>query len=326
MNITKASARSWARLGQRATFFAIAMPEIVDKNDDIRILTADLAQLSNLDRIINKYPDRIINVGIAEQNMVAIASGMAMEGYSVFATTYASFLAVRSLEQARQHLSQLNLNVKLIATSTGVVAARSGIAHWATEDIAFMRALPNMIVMNAADCVEAYWMANYAASVSKPMYIRLNGTPGCPMIYDETFEFKPGKIQIYTEGHDVALLATGLMVHEAIECAKVLETYGISCTVADVHTIKPLDKTGLDDIFATHKMIATIEEHNVIGGLGSAVAEYKTTLEQSPKQILIGIPDCFTKDTGSQRYIWEQFGLTAPQIAERIKNEFEGKI
>ena len=140
MNITKAAVRSWARLGQRATFFAIAMPEILEKNDDIRIITADLALLSNLDRLKSKYPDRIINVGIAEQNMVAIASGMAMEGFCVFTTTYASFLAVRSLEQTRQHLSQLNLNVKLVGTSTGVVAARSGIAHWATEDIAFMRA------------------------------------------------------------------------------------------------------------------------------------------------------------------------------------------
>lgn len=324
MRITNASARSWARLGQRATFFAIAMPEVVDSNDKIRLLTADLAQLSNLDRIRSKYPERLVNVGIAEQNMVAIAAGLAMEDYCVFATTYASFLAVRSLEQVRQHLSQLNLNVKLVGTSTGVVAARSGIAHWATEDIAFMRALPNMVVMNAADCVEAYCMAHYAASVPGPMYIRLNGTPGCPMVYDETFEFKPGKINRLACGTDVALLSTGLMVYEAIEASNVLEERGVSCTVADVHTIKPLDKESLNEIFASHKMIVTIEEHNVIGGMGSAVSEYKTTLKNAPKQIMIGIPDCFTKDTGSQRYIWKQFGLTASQIADRIMGEFEG--
>ena len=326
MKITNSSVRSWSRLGQRATFFAIAMPEIVEKNENIKLLTADLAQLSNMDRIKSKYPDKLINVGIAEQNMVAIAAGLAMEDYCVFATTYASFIAVRSLEQARQHLSQLKLNVKLVGSSTGVVAARSGIAHWATEDIAFMRALPNMIVMNAADSVEAYWMAHYAASVPDPMYIRLNGTPGCQMVYDENFQFEPGKIQLMIQGKDVALLGTGLMVYEALEASKVLEARGISCTVADVHTLKPIDKETLNSLFASHKLIVTIEEHNVIGGLGSAVAEYKTTLKSAPKQIMIGIPDTFSKNIGSQRYIWNQFGLTAPQIADRIIKEYEETI
>lgn len=323
MNITKASARSWARLGQRAAFFAIAMPEIVEEHENVRVMTADLAQLSNLDRLQKKYPEKLINVGIAEQNMVAMASGMAMEGYCVFATTYASFIATRSLEQARQHLSQFSLNVKLVGTAAGLVAARSGIAHWATEDIAFMRALPNMTVMSAADCVEAYCMAHYAASAPGPMYIRLNGVPGCPMIYDESYVFEPGKIRLLNRGTDVALLGTGLMVHEALEAAKLLEEQGISCSVADVHTIKPLDKEGLNDLFASHKLIVTLEEHNIIGGLGGAVAEYKATLDKTPRQIMVGIPDRFTTDTGSPRYIWEQFGMTAPQIAERVRNEWE---
>lgn len=319
MRITKASVRSWARLGQRATFFAMAMPEIAKGNNDLKVLTADLAQLSNLERFAKTYPDKFLNVGIAEQNMIGIASGLAVEGYCVFATTYASFLAVRSLEHVRQHLSNLNLNVKLVGTAAGMVAARSGIAHWATEDMAFMRALPNMTVMSAADCVEAYCMAHYAASVDGPIYIRLNGTPDCPVVYDETYVFQPNKIQVLCQGSDVALLGTGLMVHEALEAAKELEQAGISCTVADVHTLKPLDVETLTQVFSSHKLIVTVEEHNIIGGLGSAVAEYKATLEGAPRQLMIGVPDAFTGKTGSQRFIWEQFGMTSPQIAERVK-------
>ena len=155
MNITKGLVRSWSRLGQRATFFGIAMHEIAKERDDLMVVTADLAQLSNLNSFAEKFPDKFLNVGIAEQNMIGISAGMAMEGYNVYATTYASFIAVRDLEHVRQHLSNLNLNVKLIGTAAGVVAARSGVAHWASEDVTFMRALPGMMVMSAADSLEA---------------------------------------------------------------------------------------------------------------------------------------------------------------------------
>ena len=317
MAITKAVIRSWSRLGQRATFFGIAMPEIVEADNDVIVTPADLAILSNLDRFAAKYPDNFLNVGIAEQNMIGISSGLAMEGHCVFTTTYASFIAVRSLEHVRQHLSNLSLNVKLVGTAAGVVAARSGVAHWASEDLAFMRVLPNMTVMSAADSYEAYQMAHYAAKTQGPMYIRLNGSPNCPMIYDETYKFEMEKISVIQEGSDVALLGTGLMVHEAKKTAELLNEQGISCTVANVHTIKPLDTATLDDIFKNHKLIVTMEEHNVLGGLGSAIAEYKATKEMAPRQIFIGIPDTFI-DAGSVSYMWEKFGITAPQVADKI--------
>lgn len=320
MNITKGKVRSWARLGQRATFFANAMPEIAKEKDDLMVLTADLAQLSNLGRFAEQYPDKFLNVGIAEQNMIGVAAGLAMEGYTVFATTYASFIAVRDLEHVRQHLSNLNLNVKLIGTAAGVVAARSGVAHWASEDITFMRALPGMMVMSAADCVEAYEMAYYAAEHKGPVYIRLNGVPDCPAVYDENYVFEPEKLSIIKTGNDVALIGTGLMVNEALKTADILEQNGISCTVANMHTIKPIDKDGLNKLFREHRLIVTMEEHSIIGGMGSAVAEYKATLDNMPRQIFIGFPDSFTK-AGTPQYIWEQFGITVPQAAERIKKE-----
>ena len=323
MKITKGMVRSWSRLGQRATFFAMAMPEIAAEKEDVYVLTADLAQLSNLNKFASLYPDRFINVGIAEQNMVGIASGLAMEGNCVFATTYSSFIAVRSLESVRQHISHLRLNVKLVGTAAGVVAARSGVAHWATEDVAFMRSLPGMRIICPSDSNQAYQAAHYAASTDQPMYIRLSGAPDCPIIYDENYVFDPDRISILREGSDVALLASGLVVHEAVEAAKLLEERGISCTVADVHTIKPLDTETLGRIMSSHRLIATAEEHNIIGGLGGAVAEFKAGLSASPRQIFIGMNDSFDVIAGSQRYIWEQFGITAEKIAERIEKEFD---
>lgn len=320
MMVTKGLVRSWSRLGQRATFFGIAIPELAKDNKDLMVVTADLAQLSNLISFSEKYPDQFINVGIAEQNMIGVSSGLAMEGYNVFATTYASFIAVRDLEHVRQHLSNLHLNVKLVGTAAGVVAARSGVAHWASEDVTFMRALPGMMVISAADSVEAYHIANFASKYNGPMYIRINGVPNCPIIYNEDYVFEPEKISIIKDGKDVALIANGLMVNEALETAKILEEKGISCTVANMHTIKPIDKNGLEQLIFGHKLIVSMEEHNIIGGMGSAIAEYKATLNNTPKQLFIGFPDSFTS-AGTTQYIWEKFEITASQVAERVIKE-----
>lgn len=320
MNITGINIRTWAKLGMRGSFFGIAMPEIAHRMDNVKLLTADVAILSGMDRYEKAYPDKFLNVGIAEQNMIGIAAGLAMDGDCVFATTYASFIAVRSLEHVRQHLAHIKLNVKIIGTAAGVVAAKSGVSHWATEDLAFMRALPNLTVFSAADSLEAIKMASYAADNEGPMYIRLSGGLNSPIVYKEDYDFIPGKLVRLRDGGRVAIIATGLMVAESLEAAVLLSEEGIEVSVYNMHTIKPVDKEGLDEIFASYDLIVTVEEHNVIGGMGSAVAEYKATKISSPRQIFIGFNDCFA-DAGSQRYVWEQAGLTAAQIALRIKDE-----
>jgi len=322
MSIESANIKSWAKLGQRGTFFGIAMPEIAKEKENIRLLTADLALLSGMDRFIRNYPEKFLNVGIAEQNMIGIAAGLAMEGRCVFATTYASFIAVRSLEHVRHHLAHLQCNVKIIGSAAGVAAARSGVSHWATEDLAFMRALPNLIVLSPADSLEAYKMAYYAAETNRPVYIRLSGGLNCPIVHKEDFNFETGKALTLKQGSDVAIIATGLMVAESLEASKILDEKGISCSVIDMHTIKPIDKEMLNRAFSEHKLIVTVEEHNIIGGLGGAIAEYKATLDRSPRQVFIGFPDSFAQG-GAQRYVWEQKGLTAEHIAERIKKEID---
>lgn len=347
MKITPANIRKWSMLGQRGTAFGVSMPDIASSKDNVKLLTADLALLSGMDRYVSAYPEKFLNVGIAEQNMIGIAAGLAMEGDVVFATTYASFIAVRSLEHIRQHLSYLGCNVKIIGSSAGVVAAKSGVSHMATEDIAFMRALPNMQVFSPADSLEVLKVMEYAADNDGPMYIRLSGGLNCPVVYKEDYDFEAGKlvridaanekrlideqdtanrdngIEAGNNGvsSDIAVIATGLMVDESGKAIELLRDRGISCDLYNMHTIKPIDREGLKKIFNDYKMIVTVEEHNITGGMGSDVAEYKTAFAGAPRQIMIGFNDCFV-EPGSQRYVWEQAGLTAEKIAERICMEY----
>ncbi len=321
MEVNKVNIRKWSMLGQRGTFFGDAMIEIAENKEDLKLLTADLSLLSGTTKFQNMYPDKFLNCGIAEQNMIGIAAGLALAGECVFATTYASFIAVRSLEHVRQHLSNLQCNIKIVGTAAGTVAAKSGVSHWATEDLAFTRVLPNIEVFSVADALEAYKVAEYAASNSKPMYIRISGGTNTPIVYKEDYEFVPGKLVKLRDGAKVAVIATGLMVAESLKAAEILDKEGISCSVFNMHTIKPIDKDGLDDIFSSYDLVVTVEEHNVLGGMGSAVAEYKATKAAAPRQLFIGFQDSFT-DAGSQRFVWEQAGITDVQIAERIKKEF----
>ena len=326
MNITSANIRKWSMLGQRGSVFAVAFPELAEEYDNIKLVTADLSLLSGMDRFIQKYPDKFLNVGIAEQNMIGISAGLAMSGYNVFATTYASFIAVRSLEHVRQHLSYLGCNVKLIGSSAGVVAAKSGVSHWATEDMAFTRVLPNMQIFSPADSLEAIKVIEYAMKNDGPMYIRLSGGLNCPIVYKEDYDFILGKLVKLKDGliedrkTKVALIATGLMVSRTMDAVKKLEEEEtkVAYSVYNMHTIKPLDKEGLDKIFDSYDVIVTIEEHNVLGGMGSAVAEYKATKENAPRQVFIGFNDSFYP-AGNQDFVLDEAGLSVDKIADRIK-------
>ena len=321
MKVTVANIRMWSRLGQRGAIFGVALPEIAKDKENLKLLTADVATLAGMTGFQKKFPDKFLNVGIAEQNMIGIAAGLAMDGYCVFTSTYAAFIAVRSLEHIRQHLSHLKLNVKVVGFSAGTVMAKSGISHWATEDLAFMRALPNVEIFSPADALEAIKIAEYAASVDKPMYIRVSGGTNCPIVYEEDYNFQPGKIIPLVEGESIGIIATGIMVSESLKAAKILDENGISCSVYNMHTLKPIDKEGLKNIFSKHKLIVTVEEHNIIGGLGGAVAEFKATLENTPKQIFIGIPDQFS-EAGSHNFVLSTLGLTAEKIATKIEDEW----
>lgn len=323
--ISSIDIRTWSMLGQRGTFFGIALPEIAETKDNLKVLTADLSLLSGITRFEELYPEKFLNTGIAEQNMIGIAAGLAMSGRCVFATTYASFIAVRSLEHVRQHLSHLKCNIKIIGTGAGVVAAKSGVSHWATEDIAFVRALPGLTVLSPADALEAYKMAHWCALNDKPVYVRISGGLNCPVIHRNNTEITIGKGIQLIEGEDVAVISTGLMVNNSLKAIKILQKSGLNPSLYDFHTIKPLDSELLDDIYRKYKLIVSVEEHNIVGGLGSAIAEHKATRANTPRQVFIGIQDRFCAG-GSQNYVWEQNGLSDNQIAERILKEINGHL
>ena len=321
MAINPALIKAYAKLGQKGAAAGIGMMELAKRDPDMRVVVADSVAIASLDRFYTNYPDRVINAGISEQSMVGIAAGLSSEdGRAVYACTYAEFVVTRALEFVRHNLAYHNFNVKLVGNSAGFAMETLSISHWATEDIAFARALPNMTILSAADSLEAIKCVIAAHDVRGPVYVRLSGLLNCPIVYDKDFDFQLGKANVLREGDDVTVIATGMMVREALDAAEQLSAQGINCTVVDMHTIKPLDTNCIDKAIKSSKLIVSVEEHSVIGGLGGAIAEYLSDKTGTPRLVRIGANDFFCK-LGDLRYCWEQHGLTAPQIAERIKNE-----
>lgn len=316
----KVKASVWSKLGQNATFGGVGLIEVIKENPEVKFITADVGTLLGIKRFRATYPDNYLDVGIAEQNMVTVAAGLALEGNQTFISTYASFLVVRGLEQIRHNLGYLRCDVKVVGMSSGICTGKSGISHWCTEDIAFMRAIPNMIVLSPADCTEVVKMTVAASKVKGPVYIRLTGNLNVPVIYDTDYEFEIGKAITLKEGNDVAIIATGLLVKDCMEAADKLGEKGISCSVINMHTIKPLDSELLEEIYKKYDLIVTVEEHNIIGGLGGAVAEHKAQYLNTPRQVFMGITDEY-KQTGSRSYVLAQYNLNAEGIAIKIEQE-----
>jgi transketolase len=316
VEFTASNARQWSRLGSRGVF-GQAILALAESTPDLMVLSADLGNSSGLDRFKKAYPSQFLNVGIAEQNLIGVAAGLAKEGLNVFATSFAPFLSMRASEQIRMNMGYMNLPVKAVAIGSGVSMAYLGNSHYGIEDAAVMRAIPNMTVVSPADCMEIVKCVFAAAKFDGPLYIRLTGAPNNPMVYQEDYEFEIGKAITLREGTDITIVANGTMVYESLEAAKLLEAQGVSATVVNMHTIKPLDTAVLDKAIKSSKLIVTVEEHSVIGGLGSAVAEYKAGFRNAPAQVIIGLPDLFGK-TAEYRYLLDKYGLVAAQIAQKI--------
>lgn len=308
-------------MGQKGAAAGIGMMELAKQDPNLRVVVADSVAIASLDRFYNNYPDRVINAGISEQSMIGIAAGLSSEdGRAVYACTYAAFVLVKAIEFVRHNLGYHQFNVKIVGNSAGFAMETLSISHWATEDIAMARTIPNITILSAADSLEAIKCVMAAHDVKGPVYVRLSGLLNCPIVYDKDFNYQIGKANILREGDDLTIIATGMMVRESLDAAELLASQGINCTVVDMHTIKPLDTACLDTAFAKSKLVVSVEEHTVIGGLGGAIAEYKADKENTPRLVRIGVEDNFGK-LGDLRYCWEQHGLTAPQIADRIKKE-----
>ena len=304
------------RIATRASY-GKALVELGAENPDIVVLDADLSGSTQTKKFADVYPDRFFNAGIAEANMMGMAAGLAISGKTVFASSFAMFASGRAYEIIRNSIAYTGANVKICATHAGVTVGEDGASHQCVEDLSLMRTIPGMTVLNPADDVSARALIKAAATYKGPVYIRL-GRAAVPVIYEEGKKFEIGKALRVREGKDAAILATGIMVNEALQAAEMLAAEGIECRVVDVHTIKPLDK---DEVVAAAKecgCIVTAEEHSVIGGLGSAVAE--TVCKEAPcRMAMIGVQDVFGQ-SGKPGELMEQYGLTAADIAKAVKN------
>ena len=289
----------------------------------IVVLDADLSKSTKTETFKKKYPERFFNMGIAEGNMMATAAGIATCGKVVFASTFAMFAAGRAYEQVRNSIGYPGLNVKIGATHAGISVGEDGASHQCIEDLALMRVIPGMVVLSPSDAVETRLAVKAAIEHDGPVYLRL-GRLNVPVIYDETnFTFELGKGITLYEGTDVTIIATGLMVHAAMEAKILLENEGIKARIIDMHTIKPIDKDIIIKAAKETGALVTAEEHNVIGGLGSAVAEVLTGNYPAPLK-MVGVEDKFGK-SGKPERLLEMYGLTAQNIVSKAKEVIKMK-
>ena len=293
-----------------------ALVELGEKNPDVLVLDADLAAATKTGAFKKAFPERFFDTGIAEGNMMGVAAGLATTGYTVFASSFAMFSAGRAFEQVRNTIAYPHLNVKIGATHAGISVGEDGASHQCCEDIALMRSIPGMVILNPADDIEARAAVLAAAEHDGPVYMRF-GRLAVPRIFDENYKFEIGKAVTLKEGSDVTIIATGLMVNEAIEAAKTLEAEGISVELINMHTIKPLDKEAVIKAAKKTGCIVTAEEHNVIGGLGDAVCD--AVCEEYPVPVVkLGVEDTFGK-SGPAVELLHIFGLDADNIVKKAK-------
>ena len=297
-----------------------ALLELVG-DTNVVVLDADLSVSTQTNKFAKRCPERFFNVGCAEQNLIGVAAGLAIAGKTAFASTYAIF-SNRAWEQIRNTVAHDNLNVKIAVSHAGLTNAPDGASHQSLEDIAIMRVIPNMRVIVPVDAVETEKAIIEEVSNPGPSYIRLNRSK-TPIIFDDDYEFRLGKAIKLIEGDDLTIIATGTMVHEALEAAKMLAEENISISVLNIHTVKPIDKECIIKEARRTGAIVTVEEHSIYGGLGSAVAELVVENYPVPMRI-IGVKDKFG-ESGEYHELLKKHGLTAMNIFKYAKELLEVK-
>jgi transketolase len=293
-----------------------ALKQLAAANPNIVVLDADLSKSTMTAEFKKVAPERFINVGIAEQNLIGTASGLSLVGKIPFASTFAMFAAGRAFEIIRNTVAYPKLNVKIAATHAGLTVGEDGASHQAIEDLSIMRSIPNMVVLNPADGVEAKKAVIAAANYDGPVYIRL-GRMAVEEIFDDSYKFEIGKGVELVQGNDATIIATGIMVEKALKAAEILKAEGINARVINIHTIKPIDVELIIKAAKETKKIVTAEEHSIIGGLGSAVLE--SISEECPVPVIrIGVKDTFG-ESGKPNELLEKYGLTEKEIVEAVK-------
>ncbi len=293
--------------------YAEALLELGEKDPRIVVLDADLAKSTQSEKFKLRFPERFVDCGVAEQNLMATAAGLATTDRIVFASTFAIFASGRAYDQVRNTIAYSNLNVKICASHGGITVGEDGSSHQALEDITLMRAIPRMKVVVPADYLETREAVKAVAYLDGPAYVRM-GRPKVPVLFDESYRFEFGKALVMRPGRDVTVLACGFMVHKALEAAELLAEEGVEAEVINLHTVKPLDREGILESASRTGRVVTCEEHTVLGGMGSAVAELLAEEMPLPMR-MVGIRDVFGQ-SGSVEELVEHYGLGSRHIAE----------
>jgi transketolase len=315
MEVNEKNIKIWSTIGSRATI-GIAALDLAKEIENLMVLTCDVSTSAGLDRFRKTFPEKYLDLGIAEQNMIGVAAGLASEDFNVITTTFAPFQTMRCCEQIKVNLGYMGQKICMVGIASGLSLGTLGYTHCCIEDIGVLRSIPGITIISPADSLETVKALRAAVKSEKPSYLRLTGSSNNPIVYNKDYEFKIGKSIILKEGKDVTIFCNGSMVYQCIEAAKILETKNISCKVVNMHTIKPIDKLAIEEACSS-KLIVSVEEHNVVGGLGSAIAEHKSSLKKSPKQLFLGVKDTYTKG-GNYKFLQEKHRLISDKIVEDI--------
>lgn len=315
MIINEKNIKVWSTIGSRATF-GIAVLDLAENVENLIVLTCDVSTSAGLDRFRKAYPNKYLDIGIAEQNMIGIAAGLASEGYNVITTTFAPFQSMRCSEQIKVNLGYMKQKVQMVGIGSGLALGTLGYTHCCIEDIGALRSIPNLDIVSPADSLETIKAVEAGIKSNKSIYIRLTGTSNNPIVYNEDYDFKIGRSIILKDGKDLTIFCNGSITKNCLIAAEILEGKNISTKVVNMHTIKPIDKEIIRNS-KDNKLIVSVEEHNVIGGLGSAISEYNSTIKNSPRQLFLGIKDMYDKG-GTYQYLLDKHRLVPEKIVEDI--------
>lgn len=324
IEINKLNARIYSKLGQSGAAFGMGLIEVQKRNPHVYVLSSDMSRPAGLDRFKTMYPEMFNNVGIAEQNLIGVAAGMASEGKKVIVTAQAAFISMRSCEQVRQYMGYMHLNIIAVGISSGFALNFFGNTHYAIEDISIMRSIPGMTILSPSDAGQAAKALVAALDLNGPVYIRFTGTLNCPVVYETDYNFKVGKAIQVKAGKDITVFATGSMVYNSLKAADIIEQMGYSVSIIDMHTIKPLDFETIKKC-ASSRLFVSIEEHNIIGGLGTAIAECTSSESNFPPLLRLGVSDTFSHP-GDYNYLLEQNRLMPQEIANDIIENYNSII
>ena len=319
MIFDKKKINTYSMIGSRASF-GLLLFDLAKNLENLMVITADVSTSAGLDRYRKAYPEKYLDVGIAEQNMLSIAAGISSEGFNVVTTTFAPFQTMRCLEQIKVNLGYMKNKVTMVGLASGLVLGPLGYTHCCIEDLSIMRTIPNINVISPADALESAKAVIASLESNVSTYIRLTGSSNCPKVYQEDYEFKIGNPINILKGQDITIFATGSSVYNSIKAAEILKNNDINPSIINVHTLKPINNKIIEDYIAQSRIIVTIEEHNIIGGLSSTISEINSSLENGKKHISIAIPNNYGS-SGNYDFLLKKNKLDPESIAERIRYE-----